>query len=107
MSDRVFLDTNIFVYAIDNVPAISKDGDNANPLVIKAYCDAERHNVGALAVNKEFLNVALTKMAKPMTNDQAGRYLTSRITVGLHMIPSSMRLFSDAMDLRARYRYIQ
>lgn len=54
-------------------------------------------------VVQEFLNVALTKIAKPLSSDRAARYM-STVFRGLHMIPSSMALFSDAMGVRARYR---
>jgi predicted nucleic acid-binding protein len=70
MNDRVFLDTNIFVYSVD---------DPNNPKSV------------------------ITKIARPMSAEQAGRYV-STVFRGLHMIPSSMGLFSDAIGIRVRYR---
>jgi predicted nucleic acid-binding protein len=98
MSDRVFLDTNIFVYAVGS-PSDPKS-QIADQLIARGL--GMQNAVVSYQV-QEFLNVALTKPAKPLSTDQAARYMTT-VFRGLHMIPSSMGLFCDAMGIRTRHR---
>jgi predicted nucleic acid-binding protein len=99
MSDRVFLDTNIFVYAVDDV----SDPKAAIADRLIALGLGTQNAVISYQVVQEFLSVALTKLAKPMSSEQAARYMTT-VFRGLHMVPSSLGLFSDAMEVRSRHR---
>jgi predicted nucleic acid-binding protein len=99
MSDRVFLDTNIFVYAVDE-PTNPKSAI-ADRLIADGL--GMQNAVVSYQVVQEFLNVVLTKFARPMPAEQAARYMTT-VFRGLHMIHSSLGLFSDAMDVRTRHR---
>jgi predicted nucleic acid-binding protein len=99
MSDRVFLDTNIFVYAIDD--SAGPKSVTADRLIAEGL--GTQNAVVSYQVVQEFLNVVVTKFSKPMATEQAARYMTT-VFRGLHMIHSSLGLFSDAMDVRARYR---
>src|SRR5271168_1131411 len=99
MSDRVFHDTNIFVYAVGG------STDPKSPIAERLIAGGlgMQNAVISYQVVQEFLNVVLTKFAKPMSAEQAARYMTT-VFRGLHTIHSSLGLFSDAMDVRARYR---
>ena len=54
-------------------------------------------------VIQEFLNVALTKFAVPLTTEQARLYIGA-VFRPLFAVQPSMGLFSDALDIRSRHR---
>ena len=99
MSDRNFLDTNIFVYAV------TVDGGEqssiAEQLVERSL---ESHDaVISYQVVQEFLSVVLTKFKVPLPVDQVRRYVAT-VFREMHMVHSSLGLFSEAIDIRVRHR---
>ena len=99
MSDRNFLDTNIFVYAV------TVDGGEqssiAEQLVERSL---ESHDaVISYQVVQEFLSVVLTKFKVPLPVDQVRRYVAT-VFREMHMVHSSLGLFSEAIDIRGRHR---
>ena len=71
MSVRAFLDTNIFVYAVDQ-------GDDQKKAIADALiCRVIDRKTGVVSyqVVQEFLNVALKKFAVPFTTEQARLYI--------------------------------
>jgi predicted nucleic acid-binding protein len=97
MSDRFFLDTNIFVYSFDQ-SAPAKTGRAAH-LIREAL--TTQKGVISYQVVQEFFNVALKKFAQPMQPADAGQYL---ITVfrPLLAIHSSQALYAEALFLHAQ-----
>jgi predicted nucleic acid-binding protein len=97
MSDRFFLDTNIFVYSFDQ-SANAKAG-RAAQLIREAL--TTQKGVVSYQVVQEFFNVALKKFAQPMQPADAGQYL---ITVfrPLLAIHSSQALYAEALFLHAQ-----
>ncbi len=97
MSDRFFLDTNVFVYSFDR-SAASK-AKKATHLIRRAL--STQKGVTSYQVVQEFFNVALRKFSQPMTAADAEQYLGSvfRPLLGIH---SSQALYAEALALRAR-----
>jgi predicted nucleic acid-binding protein len=97
MSVRVFLDTNIFVYANDrNEP---KKQSIALDLIRNAMIDG----IGVISyqVVQEFFNVVLVKAPRKMPYEEAALFL-DRVFRRLSAVPSSLTLISEAMLTRER-----
>ena len=92
MSDRFFLDTNIFVYSFDkNAP---KKADRAVKLIRRAI--EAQQGIVSYQVVQEFFNVALRRFAQPMSSKEAEQYLstTFRPLLAVH---SSHGLYSRGL----------
>ena len=98
MSDRFFLDTNIFVYSFDkNAP---KKADRAAKLIRRAI--ETRQGIVSYQVVQEFFNVALRRFAGPMSGADADQYLSA--TFGpLLAVHSSHGLYSRALQVATSY----
>lgn len=99
MSDRFFLDTNVFVYSFDR-SAASK-AQKATQLIREAL--STQKGIISYQVVQEFFNMALRKFSQPMTAADAEQYLSAvfRPLLGVH---SSQALFAEALLLQARSR---
>jgi predicted nucleic acid-binding protein len=100
MSDRFFLDTNIFVYTFDaKVPAKAK---KAAHLIRRAADTGE--GIVSYQVVQEFFNVALRRFAQPMSVAEAEQYL---ITVfrPLLAIHSSPAVYVEALRIAGKHRF--
>lgn len=100
MSVRPFLDTNIFVYAVDR--SDGKKQATADGLIGRAI--DRKNGVVSYQVVQEFLNVALKKFVVPLTHEQARLYIAA-VFRPLFAVQPSLGLFSDALDIRSRYRF--
>lgn len=92
MSDRFFLDTNIFVYSFDS--AESAKSLRANELIRDALASGK--GVVSYQVVQEFLNVALRRFARPMTPLQTEQYLSITL-IPLLAVHSSRSLYLQAL----------
>ncbi len=99
MSDRFFLDTNIFVYSFDRDSAAK--ARRATQLIQEAV--ATRKGTISYQVVQEFFNVALRRFAQPMTVAEAEQYLATvfRPLVAVHSSPA---LYSEALRLNGKHR---
>ena len=97
MSDRFFLDTNIFVYSFDQ-GAAAKSAKAAQ--LIRGALTTQK-GVISYQVVQEFFNVALKRFSQPMQAADAEQYL---ITVfrPLLSVHSSQALYAEALQLHAR-----
>jgi predicted nucleic acid-binding protein len=96
MSDRFFLDSNIFVYAFDrSAPAKSQRADK---LIREAL--STQKGVVSFQVVQEFFNVALRRFTPPMNMMEAEQYLNA-IFRPLLSVHSSMALYLEALQLHA------
>ena len=97
MSDRFFLDTNIFVYSFDQ--SATAKSQISLQLIRKAL--TTQKGVVSYQVVQEFLNVALRRFSQPMQAADAGQYLNTvfRPLLGVH---SSQALYAEALSLHAR-----
>ena len=99
MSDRFFLDTNIFVYSFDkNVP---KKADRAAKLIRRAI--EAREGIVSYQVVQEFFHLALRRFAQPMSGAEAEQYLSATFRP-LLTVHSSHALYGQALQLVARHK---
>jgi predicted nucleic acid-binding protein len=99
MSDRFFLDTNIFVYTFDaNAPAKSK---KATLLIRQAVDTGE--GVVSYQVVQEFFDVALRRFTHPMSVAEAEQYLLT-VFRPLLAVHSSPALYFEALRISAKNR---
>ena len=100
MSDRFFLDTNVFLYSFDrNAPAKSKRATQ----LIKTALDTRKGAVSYQVV-QEFFNVALTRFASPLKTEEAEQYFAT-VFRPLLSIHSSPALYLEALHIKARHRF--
>jgi predicted nucleic acid-binding protein len=97
MSDRFFLDTNIFVYSFDRSAAAK--ARKAAKLIREAL--STQKGVISYQVVQEFFNVALRRFSQPMQPADAEQYLSTvfRPLLALH---SSQALYAEALRLHAQ-----
>ncbi len=100
MSDKFFLDTNIFVYTFDSqAPNKQKQ---AHQLVQQALQSGD--GIISTQVVQEFLNVALRKFATPLNLDDSKTYLR-RVLYPLCQIYPGLSLYESCLDIQARTGY--
>jgi predicted nucleic acid-binding protein len=73
MSDRFFLDTNMFVYSFDT--SAPKKSAKTTKLIRTAI--ETRRGIVSYQVVQDFLNVALRRFSKPMSTVDAEQYLST------------------------------
>lgn len=97
--DRVFLDTNIFIYA----------GDEADPQKSrrsrKLIADVVNsgNGVSSYQVIQEFVNVVLRRFQKALLVEDVERFLAT-VFQPLVIIHSSFGLYTAALRIQSRYR---
>jgi len=99
MSDRYFLDTNIFVYSFD--PVEPGKALKAETLVTRGVTSGL--GVISYQVVQEFLNVSLRQFKAAMTVAELELYFL-RILLPMMRISSSSELFLEALRLQASNR---
>jgi predicted nucleic acid-binding protein len=99
MSDRFFLDTNIFVYSFDQ--SLERKTDEANRLIHEALTTGK--GVISYQVVQEFFNVAYRRFPEPMHLEQAEQFLSS-VLRPLWAVYSSPSLCLRALQILERFR---
>jgi predicted nucleic acid-binding protein len=97
MSDKFFLDTNIFVYSFDQGSAAK--ARRAAKLIREALTTLK--GVISYQVVQEFFNVALRRFSQPMQAADAEQYL-STVFRPLLAVHSSQALYAEALHLHAQ-----
>jgi predicted nucleic acid-binding protein len=97
MSDRVFLDTNIFVYSFDQ--SAPDKAARAKRLIRDAL--ASHNGVISFQVVQEFFNVALRRFARPLKTSEAEQYLGT-VFRPLLAVHSSGMLYAEALRLHGQ-----
>lgn len=95
MSDRFFLDTNIFVYSFDRTAP--QKAIRAKRLIREAL--SSQKGIISYQVVQEFFNVALRRFALPMKVSEAEQYL-SAVFRPLLAVHSSLALYSEALRMQ-------
>ncbi len=99
MSDRFFLDTNVFVYTFDaKAPAKAKQ---AAHLIRRASNTGE--GVISYQVVQEFFNVALRRFTQPMSVAEAEQYLIT-VLRPLLAVHSSPTIYLQALRIAEKHR---
>ena len=98
MSDRFFLDTNIFVYSFD--AGAPKKSQIAQKLIHSGISTGK--GITSYQVVQEFFNVALRRFSQPMSAADAEQYLsiTFRPLLAVH---SSASLYGEALRLHGKH----
>lgn len=99
MSDKFFLDTNIFVYTFDT--AAPKKARAASELLRRALTSGQ--GIVSYQVVQEFLNLAFRRFSVPLTAAEADQYLAS-VFRPLLAVHSSTALYFEALQLKARHQ---
>ncbi len=98
MSDRFFLDTNIFVYSFDQ--SVPRKTGEANRLIHKALTTGK--GVISYQVVQEFFNVAYRRFPEPMHLEQSEQFLSS-VLRPLWAVYSSPALCLRALQILERF----
>lgn len=99
MSDRFFLDTNIFAYSFDrSAPVKAKIASD----LIRAAVESGAGLISYQVV-QEFFNVALRRFTKPMTYAEAEHYLSVTFRPLLGVFPSQA-LYARALQVAFRHQ---
>jgi len=99
MSDRFFIDTNIFAYTFDE--KAPKKAQRSLQLIREAV-DTGRGIVSYLVV-QEFFNLALRRFPQPMNSADAEQYLMT-VFRPLLAIHSSSALYIEGLRIAGKYR---
>jgi predicted nucleic acid-binding protein len=100
MTDKHFLDTNIFVYSFDH--AAPKKRARAQALIDDAL--TQRSGFISTQVVQELLNVALGKFATPMSLTSARLYLENVLLPLCSVFPSA-DLYTRALNIRGETQF--
>ena len=99
MSDRFFLDTNIFVYSFDgSAPEKAARSTELIRLAVET-----RAGIVSYQVVQEFLNLALRRFAEPMSSGEAEQYLATTFRA-LLVVHSSHGLYGQALQWSAKHK---
>lgn len=100
MSDKVFIDTNIFAYAFDRSNSNKREKASA---LIKTHLE-NRTAVISYQVVQEFINVSYRKFTKPMTLRELERYIENVLS---HMwgVYSSKDLIYSAIGIKEKFMF--
>jgi len=96
MSDRYFLDTNIFVYSLD--PVDPRKARIAEELVTRGV--GSRLGVISYQVVQEFMNVSLRHFRATMTVTELELYFF-KVLLPMMTVPSSSGLFLEGLRVQA------
>lgn len=111
MNDRTFLDTNIFIYAIDTSSQEKKKRERARELV--KHHIINESGVISIQVLQEFFQVSTRKIKKPLSIEEALEFLQyisilqivrpdyNMIRAAIHIHKSNRVSFWDAMILQS------
>ncbi len=99
MSDKAFLDTNVFVYSYDERDPVKQSiaGD-----LIRSYAVSGEATI-SFQVIQEFFNIVMFRIPARMPHNDAQQYLNTAFRP-MHIVPSSLTLVSDAIRIQERYR---
>jgi predicted nucleic acid-binding protein len=99
MKDKVFLDTNILIYSVDNSPGQAGKRDVARRILT----DHIRNDSGVLStqVLQEFFQVATQKIHVPLSSEEALEYL--RYVAILETVRADFGMIVSAVHLHQRF----
>src|SRR5688572_3593765 len=100
MSDRYFLDTNIFVYTFDDTQPQKRS--LARHLVSQALYDSK--GTISYQVVQEFINIATRKFKHPLTPQDCVEYLDTVLAPLCEVFPN-IDLYRDALELHEKWKF--
>ncbi len=100
MSAEYFIDTNIFIYQLEQQD--DRKAELAKNLIQQGI--AEGTACISFQIVQECLNVILHKAKIVLTEDETQKYLPS-ILAPLYQLQPNIQTYSTALNLRSRYKY--
>jgi len=98
MSDKFFIDTNIFLYTFDlQAPEKARRSEE----LISQGLESQRAVISYQVV-QEFLNAALRRLQPPMSQSEIEQYLAMTLRP-LLTVHSSYSLYTEALQLTRKY----
>lgn len=100
MSDRFFIDTNIFVYSFD-----SRESDKqqkAKELIMEAL--STQKGVVSFQVIQEFINVATWKFVHPLSVSDCDKYIEHVFAPMCRLVPS-ISFYKAALECMQTWKY--
>jgi predicted nucleic acid-binding protein len=101
MSAKYFLDTNIFIYALENSPA--EKATIAQGLIAKAI--AEGAGIISYQVVQECLNAVTGKARLALSPDELRSLLDDTLLPLCQVFPDAPGFYASALDIRQRYKF--
>jgi predicted nucleic acid-binding protein len=101
MNGRAFLDTNIFVYAIDNAPSIVTKRDRAREL-IREHLEAES-GVVSIQVFQEFFAASTSKISSPLSSEEALEFI--HYISALETVIPNLDMVLAAIGLHQKHKF--
>lgn len=99
MKDKVFLDTNILIYAIESSPAYRKNQEIARKLI--ATHIQNETGVISIQVLQEFFMVSTSKLKVPLSSEAALEYIQYMSI--LEIIQPNLDMVITAIHLHKKY----
>ena len=96
MSDKCFLDTNIFVYSFDLKSKLKQK--RAKEIIDEAL--ANHNGIISCQVIQEFMNVMTRKFASPLSNFDCQRYLAQVLSHLCEVYPT-MEMYKQALTIQS------
>ena len=100
MSNKYFLDTNIFVHSFNS----REKGKQLRSLELISVAIDKQTGCISYQVIQEFLNVATRKFIKPLSISDCQRYLNS-VLEPLCEVFASVGLYNQSLEISERWRY--
>lgn len=100
MSDRYFLDTNIFVYSFDKS---NPEKQNKSLQLIERALQTSK-GIISYQVVQEFLNVSMKKFTPPLSFEDSTRYF-EEVLAPLLEISSSIEVSRKALKIAERWQF--
>ena len=100
MSDKYFIDTNVFIYSFDIKSAAKRE------IAQNIISSALEKGTGIISyqVVQEFLNAATRKFAVPLKLEDAKKYLDF-VLEPLCEVSSSIELYHQALEIATEWRF--
>jgi predicted nucleic acid-binding protein len=101
MSDKIFLDTNIFIYSIDKSQQEKRKRDIAQKIIKESI----RNESGVISIQvlQEFFQVSTCKIKIPLSSTEALEFL-HYISI-LETVKPDFALLAEAISLHKKYNF--
>jgi predicted nucleic acid-binding protein len=99
MSDKYFLDTNIFIYSFDSQNSSKR---TISEELIKNALSGKGHI--SIQVVQEFLNVSTKKSGNPMNSDEA-KYYISKVLFPICKIFPTEQLYYFVLEIKEKFKF--
>ncbi|HOP31644.1 MAG TPA: PIN domain-containing protein [Spirochaetota bacterium] len=99
MKDRIFLDTNVLVYALDNEDVAKQEKAKS---ILNEFYNNDNYFLSTQVV-QEFCNVVLKKIEPDVPEGELAEFISSFPLEQVRMV--DINAITKALSLKARYRY--